>query len=339
MSNILKTCYDIIIIGAGPAGLECAAGLAGSGRSVLLIEKNDVIGPKVCGGGLTALADKFDIPDEITRVFNVVKLKIGQRSLSLELKNPIKTLSRYDLGQYQLSKIKNCTDIEIVTGLKVLSVDNSHVKTEKWNFSYKFLVGADGYGSVVRKHLGLPSGFVTGMVYQIDGVDEDLRWVVDAEKMGSGYIWIFPNKNGVNTGIFFDIKNMKASQAKEMLDEFLSSKGILSGKNEIRNGKINYKYSGVSFGSIFLAGDAAGLALKSTGEGIPGALISGREVAEKILDNKYTMSKLNAYLKIKRRREALLQIFELFPFMQSFLFNLYASYKNWTGKKWRKSST
>ena len=39
--------YDIIIIGAGPAGLNAAKILGDAGRRVLLLEKNAEIGPKI----------------------------------------------------------------------------------------------------------------------------------------------------------------------------------------------------------------------------------------------------------------------------------------------------
>lgn len=323
----MKAEYEIIIIGAGPAGLECAAGLAGSGKSVLLIEKNDVIGPKICGGGLTSLAQDFDVPVEMTDVFNSVELEIGGRSLNLELKKPIRTLSRYDLGQHQLSKVKSCKDIEITTGLKVNSIDKEKIVTEKGNINYKFLVGADGSGSIVRKFLNLKNDNKTGLLYQVDNAQSNFKWIVNPKKLGSGYMWIFPNKTGINTGIFFDQNQIKPAEAKKTLDDHLSFKGIKFDKDEIKSGKINCKYSGISFGNIFVAGDAAGLALKSTGEGIPGALISGREISGKILNSEYKMPKLRAYLKIKKRRETLLYIFELFPFMQMFFFNLYSVYK------------
>lgn len=43
--------YDVIIIGAGPAGLAVAEELENTALTVLLIEKNSVIGPKICAGG------------------------------------------------------------------------------------------------------------------------------------------------------------------------------------------------------------------------------------------------------------------------------------------------
>jgi len=64
--------YDVIIIGAGPAGLICAKTLALAGKEVLVLEKNDVIGPKICAGGLTTKDLKIGIPALMGTNFNKV---------------------------------------------------------------------------------------------------------------------------------------------------------------------------------------------------------------------------------------------------------------------------
>ena len=45
--------YDVIIVGAGPAGLSCAEITAKHGASTLVIERKKRIGEKVCAGGIT----------------------------------------------------------------------------------------------------------------------------------------------------------------------------------------------------------------------------------------------------------------------------------------------
>ena len=45
--------YSVIIIGAGPGGLACARLLAEQGMDVLVLERKSIVGPKVCGGGIT----------------------------------------------------------------------------------------------------------------------------------------------------------------------------------------------------------------------------------------------------------------------------------------------
>ena len=46
--------YDVIIIGAGPAGLTCGLQLAKAGRSCLVIEQREELRGKVCGDGLSS---------------------------------------------------------------------------------------------------------------------------------------------------------------------------------------------------------------------------------------------------------------------------------------------
>ena len=46
--------YDVVIVGAGPGGLSCARALAGSGQRVLVLEKSEALGKKICAGELTA---------------------------------------------------------------------------------------------------------------------------------------------------------------------------------------------------------------------------------------------------------------------------------------------
>jgi geranylgeranyl reductase len=90
--------YDVIIIGAGPGGLECARQFRNTGLSVLLIEKNKTIGPKVCAGGLTTLVADFDIPESKIRRFQSYDVFLEKIPHLIKLANPLKTISRLDLG-------------------------------------------------------------------------------------------------------------------------------------------------------------------------------------------------------------------------------------------------
>lgn len=70
--------FEVIIIGAGPGGLKCAEILGNSSFSVLVLEKNEVIGPKVCAGGLTGKGIKhMDIPPQLIEFrLNNIKLHV-----------------------------------------------------------------------------------------------------------------------------------------------------------------------------------------------------------------------------------------------------------------------
>jgi len=309
MGNI----YDVVIIGAGPAGLKCAEQFKGSNFSVLLIEKNEVIGRKACAGGLTFLNSGFDFPEQKTRSFGALFVFLYGKKRKIDLIHPIKTIDRYDLGQYLLDKIKNCPNIKILTGVAVSEIKEDKVITNKGEFHYKFLVGADGSSSIVRKYLDLSSEFMMGLCYKIFGIYlSDLEIHIIPKKLKSGYIWIFPNKDYANVGVYFNPKIISSSFAKEILDNFLKKNDFDAKDSELGAAPINYLYKGCVFGNIFLAGDAAGFASKITGEGISYAMISGREIGRKIVDKSYRMPDIEKILKLKKRQERMSGIFGKF---------------------------
>jgi len=322
---LMKKKYDVIIIGAGPAGLKCAEGLKDSKLSVLIIEKNKIIGPKVCGGGLTGLVNPKDLPKNKIRVFNSQKTFLNDEKYDIKFVVPLKTLDRFDLGQYQLKKIKNAKNITILKGVFVRSIHEKKIFTDKGIFYYNYLVGADGSSSIVRRYLGLKSKFCVGFMTKIYDISNEFTWIFNPKNLKSGYIWIFPHLNYTNIGVYFDPKIISPKKAKKFLIEHLTNLGYEILEKDLHGASINYAYDGISFGNIFLIGDAAGLTSKIWGEGIPYALLSGEEVAKKILNPTHSMKNLKLSIKIKKRQETIGKLFELFPPMQHFLIKFFVS--------------
>jgi flavin-dependent dehydrogenase len=59
--------WDVVVVGAGPAGASAAYAAAVAGRSVLLLEKAELPRYKTCGGGIIgpsrdALPPGFELP-------------------------------------------------------------------------------------------------------------------------------------------------------------------------------------------------------------------------------------------------------------------------------------
>jgi len=323
--------YDVIIIGAGPGGLECANQLKNSSLSVLLIEKNKIIGPKVCAGGLTHLDAGFDIPNEKTRSFLKQEFFINHSSYVINLNHPLRTISRLDLGQHQLNKIENCKNITILKETVVNEIKNDRVVTSKGIFYFKYLVGADGSNSKVRGYLGLPSAYCIGICYDVKTITDRFIWYVHPKQLKSGYIWVFPHKAYTNIGVYFDPKIVTPDHAKEALHDFMNSHSYDFAKSKASISPINYVYKGCVFNNIFLVGDASGLTSKAIGEGISFALMSGREIGKKIRNSEYKMYELESILIFKKRQENILKLFELFPFLQTLLFMFFVFLMK---KKW-----
>ena len=323
--------YDVIIIGAGPAGLECANQLKNSNLSVLLIEKNKIIGPKTCAGGLTNLDRKFDVPNNKTRSFQNQEIFIKEKSYTISLVNPLKTISRFDLGQYQLQKVSNCKNIKILKEISVKEIKKNEIVTSSGNFKFKYLVGADGSNSIVRKHLGLKSKICIGMYYDVPKITDRFIWRVDPKRLKSGYIWVFPHKKYTNIGVYHNPDFVSAKEAKIALEDFLKQQDYDFSNSKFEASPINYSYCGCIFNNIFLVGDAAGLASKTTGEGISFALTSGKEIAKRIMNPNYEMDELDKILTLKKRQERMLKVFDGLPFMQTLLFKIFL---NLMKKKW-----
>ncbi len=314
--------YDVIIIGAGPAGLAVAEELQNTPFTVLLIEKNSVIGPKICAGGITNVGEHLDIPLERTLTSKNHTVFIGDKKYELSLKDSIRTIDRADLGRYQVEKIAKSKNITLLKEASAKSIAPGRVTADRGTFSFRYLVGADGSASFVRKHLGLGRKIAIGLCCNVEKVREDFVWYVNPRELGTSYIWEFPHRDHTNIGIYFDPGHCPAQRARKALIDYLEKGNHRVPPHDIKGGAVNYDFRGCVFGNTFLVGDAAGLASKPSGEGISFALASGREIGRKILDPGYDMAGLKRILKLKTRQEQILGIFELLSPLQGLLFRL-----------------
>jgi len=303
-----KSICDVVIVGMGPAGLECARTLQDSDFNVVLLEKNTIVGPKPCGGGVTSAEKIVDIPDELCRIFTKETFLIGNSRAQGGLKNYRKIFDRYELGQYQLKKIKS-DNVKIITGVNVKEIQTKKVVTNIGDFYFDYLVGADGSNSIVRKHLGLPVKFSQGIYYEIPGNFSELVSYSNPKDISSGYIWEFPHITHNNVGIYFDPVYLSSAKAKKYLDEYITGRGYSLSTSKLFAHIINYDYEGHHFGNIFLIGDAGGFTSRLHGGGINNAMISGRDVAKKILDPNYDEVGIQKILKDKKFEDRLLNIF------------------------------
>ncbi len=284
--------YDVIIIGAGPAGLKCAEILASSSLKVLLLEKNPEIGPKVCAGGLTGKGmDYLHLPKELIEFkFSKIKLQVNYLPFTIKHNRSFAyTIDRKEFGQWQLSKISHSTNIEIRTNARVSEITSETVTVNSEKIAYKTLVGADGSNSSVRRFLGLKTEKVVAAIQYIIPTDKykNFELYFQPRKFHAGYVWIFPHRNYVSVGVGCDGKLFPASKMKENFHQWLKNHNIDFSNARYEAFPINADYQGYKFGNIYLLGDAAGLASGFTGEGIFQALISGEEIAKQIIQPEY----------------------------------------------------
>jgi len=149
--------FHTVIIGAGPAGLQCAAILAEYGRRVVVLERRAAVGFKVCAGGIPGHAlQSLRLPPElIEESFLAQHIYTPWQRAVLKASEPIiSTVNRQKLGCWMLQQARDkgavVLDNHLVTG-----IDKSHVRLKNRKIGYQYLVGADGSSSLVRRHLNI----------------------------------------------------------------------------------------------------------------------------------------------------------------------------------------
>jgi len=284
--------FDIIIVGAGPAGSSAALTAAKEGSSVLLLEEHPQIGiPLQCAEGLSrsTIKDYLDIKSEWTAVSLQGSIVRGptNEEFKIEYPNVGWVLNRKIFDQ-ELASLAVKEGALLKTNAKVIKIEDKTVLVKEngliKKYNAKFLIGADGISSNVGFWLGIDTRLGLNEIevcaeYLIENIKIEPNYtylVFDNNIAPGGYAWIFPkSKDSANIGL--GISPLKAEKkAKEYLDEWVRrdfSNGII--KEKIFGGvpaKILKKFSGKNF---FLIGDAARFTDPLSGAGIANGIKSG----------------------------------------------------------------
>ncbi len=326
--------HHVIIVGGGCSGLKTAWELAKKGIDVLILEKNKQVGYKVCAGGLTKRALAVcGFPDSLLqrRFKKILIVRRKKPENPIEIKRTgllIATINRADMNKYMAEQAKNA-GARIRTGSEVTKVKkNSVIVNSKKEIGFDYLVGADGSMSVVRASLGLKTKKVlSAFQYIIPKHFKNLELVLDFDKFGPTYAWIFPYKNSTSIGTGADLaigsRFMSLGDLKRNFDDWCRS-FIDIKKARLEGWVINYDYQGFDFGNKFLVGDAGGFASGLTGEGMYFAMASGIDVANRIINPKYKTVNINHSLRVKRFEELILQLFEANKTLARMVFGIFA---------------
>jgi geranylgeranyl reductase len=309
--------FDVIIIGGGPAGLICAETLGKSDKRVLLLERDPVFGDKLCAGGLTRKAmAMLEVPDNIIeqKIYDTTLYSPRNRSFTNTTSPLLFTVDRKNLGKWQRDRLEG-SRVSVLTNAQVTGIAPDTVTLKDGTYyGYRYLVGADGYASIVRRYLNIPVvKRLIGIQYNlpINDVTTMLRIHLHSRFFKSWYAWVFPHRQSIAVGCCCDPRLMKASRLRENFQTWLSLQGIDTGDAILRSCPISYDYRGVRFGNIFLVGEAAGLASGLSGEGIYQSLVSGQEVAKMILDPEYDAVSLRSVVRFNRLQNRFMKLLYL----------------------------
>jgi geranylgeranyl reductase len=303
-----------LIVGAGPAGLRAAQVLAEAGRDVLVLEKRAEIGPKTCAGGLTVKTmrelEPLGFPPEATLASVGHIAFAGGRAVALATEaTVVRTIARRDLGRLQASWARSA-GAEICSGSPVSAIDlaTRTVRSGSRVLQWRHLIGADGADSSVRRALGLPSPReYFAAEYNVPGLHlAPLRVECDPAELANGYFWVFPHVEYTSLGAVAPKHLVAPSRLRRYLDQRLDTLGVSRAGVPFEGATLEVAYRGLHFpGGVHLAGDAAGVVSSLTAEGIYAALVTGEEVARRILDPRAPAAKTARWLRTKRRHDRL----------------------------------
>ena len=298
--------FDVAIIGSGPSGASTAFYLGKKGISTVIIEKETLPRYKTCGGGFVFRGRKnmpFEIDDVIEREFFKVDSYFNNTKMhyqSLKEKPIITMIMRDAFDQLIVEKAKEF-GVALLENHKLNAIEFKNklaiLKTSQGNISANFVIAADGVLSTTAKMAGWKEDtrkLIPALEYEVEVSEKDfnrlskhVRFDIDAVPFGYG--WSFPKKNHLSLGVLTTKKGK--INLKEYYKKYLQTLGITDIIKEDAHGfqiPIAPRTDGFVKQNVFLIGDAAGFAEPITAEGISNAILSGKYVAEAIIESNLT---------------------------------------------------
>ena len=210
---VCMTNYDLLIVGAGPAGSFAAELLAKGGARVALFDGRPEGEPKACGGGVTAKALNAwpQLLNAVGRTIHELDLySPSSKKLHLELVEPFAIYSRIAFDCYLRDRARDAgahVISEKISARKVKRTDNAwRLKGESGNeWLGSLLIGADGANSGIAKMLAgklPPSDMEVAFGYRAPLPSNGTAPAVVAFLPGwVGYAWAFPRPDHISFGI------------------------------------------------------------------------------------------------------------------------------------------
>ncbi|MBU0623615.1 MAG: NAD(P)/FAD-dependent oxidoreductase [Candidatus Thermoplasmatota archaeon] len=324
--------YDVVIVGAGPAGSMTAKWAAKGGARVLVIEKRQEIGSPVrCGEGisrswLNSVGITLDAKSVAREVKGAKIVAPNGSSFYLSEKmagNEVGIVLERIFFDKLLARdaVKAGADLMLKTSaVKLLKTGDkvTGVRMKSWGETKDIkcgcVVGADGYESQVGRWAGIntnlaPRDITSCFQYRLTNINHEADYCefVLGSKAPGGYIWIFPkNEDTANVGIGMQLTKLKdPADVKKHLDKYIQNDPRLKKGRplELVSGAVSICAPiDKAIGSgILLVGDAARQIDPITGGGISNgckaAKVAGEVLARATREKDFSERSLQRYEK------------------------------------------
>lgn len=301
----------ILVVGASVGGATAANTLAQAGLPVIMLER-DLSWVKPCGGALPPKAfDEFDLPQSLIsrKVFKTMIHSPSERQTEIEVvgleegdNDYVAMACREDLDPFLRARAV-ASGAELIEGqLLDLSVEADGVlvtyrakgQREKQTMQVEVVIGADGAYSTTARALGLerlPRCIaIQERIYLPD--DKMARWQ-DTADLYFGYdvspdlyAWVFPKSDhvavgcGAGPGNTTEARRLLANLKKRIAPELAGGEVFLEEAHALPM----HPRKHIAFERVMLVGDAAGLVVGTSGEGIYWAMKSGKQAALTLIE-------------------------------------------------------
>lgn len=221
--------FDLLVVGAGPAGAMAAEHAARGGMRVALVEKQKLPRHKTCGGGMPMIVGDLapDLPREGVIEARVAAMRHTYRFREAVIApiHPSGEEVRYDLWMVQRSVFDNalahraakagavlmdgCSVRRIAEERDVVFVEIAPLEGSPERLAADWVLGADGANGVTAKAAGLRARRDLAIAIEIE---HPHRWgtghpelrpdVLHLEygEVKGGYAWVFPKGDHLNVG-------------------------------------------------------------------------------------------------------------------------------------------
>ncbi|MFQ5969411.1 MAG: NAD(P)/FAD-dependent oxidoreductase [Nitrososphaerales archaeon] len=293
--------YDIVVVGAGPAGLSAAYAAAKNGVSVIVLEKDDGIAYNVRTSGVSWIEEitRFGITEEHYNPIKNYAFFSPSNEVMISGKEPkccvLNVRSTYQHLAFDAASagarimVKANATNAIVNNKRISGVKANTPKGEL-SINADLVIDASGFNTAIGRKLGFVSEwkrYGVGAEYECytENVDSN-TWtlMVGSEYSPAGYAWIFPlSKNRARIGVGIG-RPESGEEPLDRLNVMLEKKPKPLDKiGKIEPVELHYGFipnEGVRENTVadgfILVGDSAGQANPLVLEGIRYAIEFGR---------------------------------------------------------------
>src|SRR5256714_9578936 len=280
--------YDVIVVGAGPAGGTAARYAARRGLRVLLVDKRKEIGVPVQCGEYVAhneevrsifptvddLDDLMAVPYQVREVDTPV-IRIWSpkgRRYDVPFKGFTVRRDRMDQG---IAAQAVAEGAEILTETTVNRVHGEEVDTNRGSFEGRVGIGSDGPRSTVAKSVGLEWPVsAPAMSRTADGEFSNSTDMFFGNLAPGGYAWIIPKAHCANVGL--GTWQYFRGNLQSLFDRFVRSRDLEPGRATGGFVPVMGPPPRTVKDNAMLVGDAAGMVMATNGGGNNVAMIAGR---------------------------------------------------------------